>query len=92
MNTLFPDTTVIMKSANTFIASGGETYIIANGTQNLAKGGSGDILAGMAAALLAQGYSAKDAAITAAFHHAQTAAELGATAYNLTPEKMIEHI
>ena len=81
-----------MKSANTFIASSDETYIIANGSQSLAKGGSGDILAGLAASLLAQGYSAKDAAITAAFHHAQTAAELGSDSYSLTPELLLSKI
>lgn len=88
----FPHTTVIMKSANTFIASEGQTFIIADGVQALAKGGSGDILAGMAAALLAQGYSAKDAAITAAEHHAQSARSLGEEAYNLTPEALISKI
>ncbi len=88
----FPHTTVIMKSANTFIASGDQTFIIADGVPSLAKGGSGDILAGMAAALLAQGYSAKDAAITAAEHHAQSARNLGEEAYNLTPEALISKI
>lgn len=45
-------------------------FICADGTQALAKGGSGDVLAGMAAALLAQGYTTKDAAITAVQSHA----------------------
>ena len=92
INQKYPNTTVIIKSANSFIAAEGECFIAANGPQSLAKGGSGDILAGMTASLLAQGYSAKDAAITAVFHHAQTAAELGTTAYNLTPEKILENI
>jgi hydroxyethylthiazole kinase-like uncharacterized protein yjeF len=85
----FPHTTVIMKSANTFIASSGETYIIADGAQSLAKGGSGDLLAGMTASLLAQGYTASQAAITAAEHHALLSQKLGREAYNLTPEKLI---
>ena len=92
INRLFPAAALVMKSANTFIAYKGKTYIIANGTQNLAKGGSGDILAGLTAALLAQGYNAKDAAITATFHHAQTARLLGEESYNLTPESLLEHI
>ena len=92
INELYPNTTVIIKSANTFIASSGKTYIITDGPQNLAKGGSGDILAGMTASLLAQGYSAKDAAITAAEHHALTARSLNSEAYNLTPEKLLSAI
>lgn len=92
LNSLFPRTAVIMKSANTFIAQGGQCFIVADGCQNLAKGGSGDILAGLSAALLAQGYSERDAAITAVFHHAKTAASFGADAYNLTPEKLLKKI
>ena len=88
----FPQTTVIMKSANTFIASSDQIFIIADGVPSLAKGGSGDILAGMAASLLAQGYTAKDAAITAAEHHAVTARCLGEEAYNLTPEALLSKI
>ena len=92
INKEFPQVALIIKSANTFIADNGETFIIADGSQSLAKGGSGDILAGMTASLLAQGYSAKDAAITAAYHHAQTAAQLGQDAYNLTPETLLANI
>ena len=92
INNLFPQTTVIIKSANTFIANAGKTYIIADGSQNLAKGGSGDILAGMTAALLAQGYTTINAAITAAEHHALTARSLGSESYNLTPEKLLSSI
>ena len=89
---MFPKTTIIMKSANTFIACAGQTYIVTDGAQSLAKGGSGDILAGLAASLLAQGYSALSAAITAAEHHALLSKELGSEAYNLTPEKLLEKI
>lgn len=89
INRLFPAAALIMKSANTFIAYQGKTYIITDGSQNLAKGGSGDILAGMLAALLAQGYTALDAAITACEHHALTGRKLDAEGYNLTPEKFI---
>ncbi len=97
LTTLFPFTTVIMKSANTFIAGRENTgadkvYIVTDGAQSLAKGGSGDILAGMTAALLAQGYSAKDAAITAAEYHALLSQKIGAEAYNLTPEKLLAQL
>ena len=88
----FPETTIIMKSANTFISSENETFIIADGAPSLAKGGSGDILAGLAAGLLAQGYTARSAAITAAEHHALLSRETGSEAYDLTPEKLLEKI
>lgn len=88
----FPGTTVIIKSANTFIISGEECFVVADGPQSLAKGGSGDILAGLTAALLAQGYTARNAAITAAEHHALAARKIGDQAYDLTPEKLISFI
>ncbi|MBO4533613.1 MAG: NAD(P)H-hydrate dehydratase [Treponema sp.] len=91
-NKLFPNTTVVIKSANTFIASGGQTYIVTDGCPSLAKGGSGDVLAGMLAALLAQGYSAKDAAITACEAHALGAKKTGASTYALTPAKLIKAV
>ena len=92
LNKTFPKTAVIMKSANTFIAAGGEIFIITDGAQSLSKGGSGDILAGLTASLLAQGYSAKDAAITAAEYHAFLSSQCGAESFSLTPEKLLNLI
>ena len=80
---------LVIKSANTFIAAGGQIFIVADGCPSLAKGGSGDLLAGMIAALLAQGYSSKDAAITACQAHALAAKKTGASSYSLTPLKLI---
>lgn len=92
INKLFPNSVLVIKSANTFIAAGGQIYIITDGVPSLAKGGSGDVLAGMIAALLAQGYSAKDAAITACEVHALAAKKIGASNYSLTPMKLINAI
>ena len=89
---LYPHTTMIIKSANTLIADGDEIFICADGVQSLAKGGSGDVLAGMCGSLLAQGYTTKDAAITAVEMHALASQKSGAEAYNLTPEKLIENL
>ncbi|WP_027729134.1 bifunctional ADP-dependent NAD(P)H-hydrate dehydratase/NAD(P)H-hydrate epimerase [Treponema sp. C6A8] len=89
----FPNLTVIMKSANTFIANGGQTYICDRGTQSLAKAGSGDVLAGMAAALLAQGYTALDAAITAVYAHALAGSSFAnGEDWGLTAEKLINRL
>ncbi len=92
ITTLFPNTTLVVKSANTFIFTAHATYIIADGTPSLAKGGSGDILAGMIGALLAQGYTAKEAAVTACEVHALAAASYGKESFDLTPEKLIKKI
>lgn len=88
----FPNITLVMKGANTFIANKGETYIFTGGGQCLAKGGSGDVLAGMITALLAQGCSAKDAAITAVYRHGTAACEYENESYSLTPKKLINLI
>ena len=85
----FPGIVLVIKSANTFICDGEKTYIVADGAQSLAKGGSGDVLSGMLGALLAQGYSALDAAITACESHALAATQYGPEAFDLTPEKLI---
>lgn len=89
---IFPNITFVVKSANTFIAVNDEIFIVADGAQSLAKGGSGDILAGMIGSLLAQGYSAKAAAITACEAHALAAKNYGEQSFDLTAEKLIEEI
>ncbi len=92
LTTRFTRTTVIMKSANTYIADGGEMFVIADGSPSLAKGGSGDLLAGLTASLLSQGYTARSAAITAAEHHALVSQKAGFSAYNLTPELFLSYL
>lgn len=90
LNQLYPNTAVIMKSANTFIACGEKCYIVTQGCQNLAKGGSGDVLAGLCVSLLAQGYTAKDAAISASLAHALSSQKLGADRFDVTSEGLIQ--
>lgn len=89
----FPGVTLIMKSANTFIAHEDDIYICDAGSPSLAKAGSGDVLAGMTAALLAQGYTARDAAITAVYAHAFAGTSFAAGQdWALTAEKLISRI
>ncbi len=88
-----PALTLIMKSANTCITQEGRTYICDRGCQSLAKAGSGDVLAGMVAGLLAQGYTSLDAAITAVYAHAAASASFSdGQGYDLTPEKLISKL
>lgn len=88
INSLFPNASLVIKSANTFIISGEQTYIINDGSPSLAKGGSGDALAGMIASLLAQGYSAKDAAITGCEAHALAGRKAGSQSFDLSTLKL----
>ena len=86
----FPATTIVIKSANTFITTCEYTYIVTDGVQSLAKGGSGDVLAGMIAALLAQGYTSTDATITACQTHASISKSIGEQAWDLSPMRLIK--
>ena len=89
----FPNVTLVMKSANTFIATGEEIFICDRGAPSLAKAGSGDVLAGMCAALLAQGYTGRDAAITAVYAHALAGSSFAAGQdWALTAEKLTEKL
>lgn len=61
---------VVLKGAHTVvIAPDGNLYFNSTGNSGMATGGSGDVLTGMVLALLAQGYSATDAARMAVYVH-----------------------
>lgn len=61
---------LVLKGARTVIAQpDGTVYINLTGNAGMATGGSGDVLAGMIGALLAQGYSAVQAAAFGVYWH-----------------------
>ncbi|MCQ2241953.1 NAD(P)H-hydrate epimerase [Treponema sp.] len=66
-------------------------YLNPHGTNALAKAGSGDVLAGLCTALLAQGYNAINAAITASLAHSLASKKYDGS-FALTPEKLIDEI
>ena len=64
--------TVVLKSHITYIASPeGEAFTYGRPNSGLAKGGSGDVLSGLIASLLAQGYPPPDAARLGVFIHSE---------------------
>lgn len=87
--------TVLLKGANTVIASpDGKVFINPTGTTALSRGGSGDLLTGIAASFAAQGLSAFDSAVIAAYIHglAGEIAEKKYTAYGASIEKITDCI
>ena len=94
----YPQAVLLLKGANVLIASllAGESqprvYINPLGTSALAKAGSGDVLAGMTAALLAQGYEPLEAAVTASIKHASASHAFDGKDYALTPFGLMEKI
>lgn len=87
----FPNIVLVAKGADTYIFSGEEAFICDKGTNSLAKAGSGDVLAGLCVSLLAQGYSAKDAALTAVYSHAEAGAKFERN-FECSPLRLIEKI
>ncbi len=88
----YPDLVLVLKGANTLIAHQGKLYIQPFGSNILSKGGSGDVLGGLIAALLAQGYSVLDAAISGSIAHALSARNFTKNNYALRPSDLIEGV
>jgi len=65
---------LVLKGTQTLTAlPDGRIYVNSTGNAALASGGSGDVLTGMIAAFLAQGYPAENAAVLAVYLHGHTA-------------------
>ncbi len=88
----FPKAVLVLKGSNTIITQGDKLYVNSLGSAKLAKGGSGDVLAGMIASLVAQNYSALDAALSASLAHVLVADECKCASFGLTPEDLCEGI
>ncbi len=87
----FPQAVLLLKGANSLIAQGVKVSVNTFGSSCLAKGGSGDVLAGLVAALLAQGYGAYEAAVSASLAHALASRRVKCS-YGMTPFELIEHV
>lgn len=82
----------VVKGPVTFISDGDEVVRMAHGTPALAKAGTGDVLAGMIAALLAQGMDALEASVLGAELHARAGLAAAArwSAIAATAEDVVE--
>ena len=89
---LFPNVTLLLKGANVIIGQEKKFYVNPHGNPALAKGGSGDVLSGLIGALLAQGYTALDATISASLAHTKLAQNYAGSDFSLTPEDLIAGI
>ena len=88
----YPKVVLLLKGANVLIAQNEKLYINSFGSAVLAKGGSGDVLSGLIASLLAQGYSSLDSAINASLAHALAAQNYRKNNYSLIPADLVEEV
>ena len=89
---IYPKVTLLLKGANVIISQNKNMYINTFGSQKLSKGGSGDVLSGLIASLLAQGYKPLEASINASLAHTLAAKNYCKNSYSLTPDDLIEEI
>lgn len=83
---------VVLKDYITHIASpSGELYVNNTGNSGLARGGSGDVLAGIIASFVAQGYPAYDAAVCGVYLHGLAADRCAAriSQYGMLPSDIL---
>lgn len=86
---------LVLKDSNTVVAApDGRLWMNKNGNSGMAKAGSGDVLAGMAASLLAQCGDPVQAALAAVYLHAAAgdAAAAALTPYCMTASDIIAHL
>jgi hydroxyethylthiazole kinase-like uncharacterized protein yjeF len=62
-------TTVVFKGGGTVVADGKKVYVNTTGNAGMATAGAGDVLTGVIAALMGQGLSLMDAAVTGVYIH-----------------------
>jgi len=88
----YKDVVLLLKGSNTLISQNKKVFINTFGSNVLSKGGSGDVLTGLIASLLAQGYAPLEAAISASLAHSFAAKNFKKANYALVPDDLIEGI
>ena len=88
----YPNVVLLLKGANTIISQNNQLFVNPLGSNKLSFGGSGDVLTGLIGSLLAQGYNAKEAAISGSLAHAIAAKRFTKNNYAMTPMDLIEKV
>lgn len=84
---------IVLKNQYTFIIDQeGQVNINPTGNPAMSQGGMGDVLTGLIAAYIAQGYGAKRSAILACYLHGKAGDELAETHYNITASQLAARI
>ena len=91
-NAKYPHVTLLLKGANTLIMQEERLYTNPLGCTKLSKGGSGDVLSGLIVSLLAQGYSAIDAAIHGSLALVLSANRYKGSSYAMLPTDLINEV
>ncbi|MDQ1325546.1 MAG: ADP-dependent NAD(P)H-hydrate dehydratase / NAD(P)H-hydrate epimerase [Campylobacterota bacterium] len=91
-NAKYPHVTLLLKGANTLIMQEEQLYINPLGCSKLSKGGSGDVLSGLIVSLLAQGYTAIDAAIQGSLALVLAAKKYTGASYAMLPTDLIDEL
>lgn len=87
------DWVIVLKNQYTFIGMpNGKVYINSTGNPAMAQGGMGDVLTGLIAAFVAQGYSAAEAAIASCYLHGKAGDTFAETQFNVTASQIAEQI
>ncbi len=91
-NAKYPHVTLLLKGANMLIVQEEQLYVNPLGSTKLSKGGSGDVLSGLIVSLLAQGYTAIEAAINASMALVMAATHYRGASYAMLPTDIIENL
>ena len=88
----YPHITLLLKGANVIIAKNNKLFVNPYGSAKLAKGGSGDVLSGLIASLLSQGFDSLNSTIYASLAHTKLSKLYKGADFSLTPVDLIEQI
>lgn len=84
--------TIILKGKNNIIYDGHKFYIVNIGNSKMANAGMGDLLSGMIASYLAQGYMTRDAVIYATYQQAKIGRYLSEKKDTINPTDILSLI
>ncbi len=91
-NAKYPHVTLLLKGVNTLIMQEERLYVNPLGCSKLSKGGSGDVLSGLIVSLLAQGYTAIDAAIQGSLALVIATDHYKGSSYAMLPIDIIDEV